>query len=83
MTSCDRGERAGVASGLYHPGSAAVLSTLPISVEVVDGLAQTLMASPMLAGSAATASLVNVLLQRDRVRRARAGAAGDLLADPA
>jgi len=54
-----------------------------VSVEAVDGLAHTLLASPMLAGSAATALLVSVLLQRDRVRRARAGAAGDLLAEPA
>jgi hypothetical protein len=47
-----------------------------VSVEVVDGLAQTLTASPMLAGSAAAALLVTVLLQRDRARRARAGADG-------
>ncbi len=47
-----------------------------VSVEVVDGLAQTLTASPMLAGSAAAVLLVTVLLQRDRTRRARAGTAG-------
>ena len=46
-----------------------------VSVEVVDGLAQTLTASPMLAGSAAAVLLVTVLLQRDRIRRARAGTA--------
>jgi NTP pyrophosphatase (non-canonical NTP hydrolase) len=40
-----------------------------VSVEVVDGLARTLTASPMLAGSAAAVLLVAVLLQRDSLRR--------------
>jgi hypothetical protein len=42
-----------------------------VSVEAVDGLAQTLAASPIMAGSAAAALLVTVLLQRARSRRER------------
>ena len=40
-----------------------------VSVEAVDGLAQTLAASPIVAGSAAAALLVTLLLQRARSRR--------------
>lgn len=54
-----------------------------VSVEVVDGLAQTLMSSPMLAGSAAAALLVSLLLQRNRARRSRVGADGNPPAEPA
>jgi hypothetical protein len=42
-----------------------------VSIEAVDGLAQIVTASPMLAGSAAAGLLVAVLMQRDRGRRAR------------
>lgn len=40
-----------------------------VSVEAVDGLAQWLMASPVLSGSAAAALLVTVLVRRARARR--------------
>ena len=41
-----------------------------VSVEAVDGLAKMLAGSPVLAGSAAAALLVTLLLQRARTRRA-------------
>lgn len=41
-----------------------------VSVETVDGLAQVLMSSPVMAGSAAAALLVTVLVQRARSRQA-------------
>lgn len=41
-----------------------------VSVEAVDGLVQLLAGSPLLAGSAAAAMLVTVLVQRSRTRRA-------------
>lgn len=47
-----------------------------VSVEAVDGLAQLVAGSPLLAGSAAAAMLVTVLLQRARTRRAEDTAAG-------
>jgi hypothetical protein len=40
-----------------------------VSVEAVDGLAQLLTASPLLAGSAAAALLVSMLVQRARSRQ--------------
>ena len=40
-----------------------------VSVETVDGLVQTITASPLLAGSAAAAVLVTLLLRRARERR--------------
>jgi hypothetical protein len=43
-----------------------------VSVETVDGLAQLLMASPVLSGSAAAVLLVSVLVQRARARQAGA-----------
>jgi hypothetical protein len=43
-----------------------------VSVEAVDGLAQTLAASPLASGSAAAAVLVTLLLRRARSRRMRA-----------
>jgi hypothetical protein len=42
-----------------------------VSIEAVDGLAQMLRASPMMAGSAAAVLLVTLLVQRARARRAR------------
>ena len=47
-----------------------------VSVEAVDGLAQLVAGSPLLAGSAAAAMLVTVLLQRSRTRRAEDVSAG-------
>ena len=44
-----------------------------VSIEAVDGLAQMLGASPMMAGSAAAVLLVSLLVQRARARRARVG----------
>lgn len=44
-----------------------------VSVEAVDGLAQVLAGSPVLAGSAAAALLVTLLVQRSRQRAARSG----------
>ena len=41
-----------------------------VSVEAVDGLAQLLTGSPLLAGSAAAVLLVAILVQRSRSRRA-------------
>ena len=41
-----------------------------VSVHAVDGLAEMLAASPVLAGSAAAALLITVLVQRARTRRA-------------
>ena len=41
-----------------------------VSIEAIDGLAQLLTASPLLAGSAAAIILVTVLMQRSRNRRA-------------
>jgi len=49
-----------------------------VSVETVDGLAQMVAASPVMAGSAAAAVLVAALVQRARSRRAGAGKADDL-----
>ena len=43
-----------------------------VSVEAVDGLAQMLAASPLMAGSAAAALLVTLLMRRARARRGRA-----------
>lgn len=43
-----------------------------VSIETVDGLAQWLMASPMLSGSAAAALLVTLLLRRARSRQSGA-----------
>jgi hypothetical protein len=45
-----------------------------VSVEAVDGLAQVLAGSPVLAGSAATVLLVTLLMQRSRRRTARSEA---------
>jgi hypothetical protein len=42
-----------------------------VSIEAVDGLAQMLRASPMMAGSTAAVLLVTLLVQRARARRAR------------
>ena len=47
------------------------------SVEAVDGLAQLLAPSPMMAGSAAAALLLTVLVQRTQTRRAGVGEVGD------
>jgi hypothetical protein len=41
-----------------------------VSVQAVDGLADLLAASPVLAGSAATALLITLLVQRSRSRPA-------------
>ncbi len=46
-----------------------------VSVEAVDGLAQTLAASPALAASAAAGVLVTVLVRRARARRVAGGKA--------
>ncbi len=48
-----------------------------VSVDAVNGLAQMLAASPVMAGSAAAAVLVTVLAQRARTRRAGDSEAGD------
>ncbi|MDO9195938.1 hypothetical protein [Rhodoferax sp.] len=48
-----------------------------VSAHAVDGLATLLAASPAMAGSAAAALLVTVLLQRARTRRAGDGEPGD------
>lgn len=48
-----------------------------VSAHAVDGLASLLAASPAMAGSAAAALLVTVLLQRARTRRAGDGEPGD------
>ncbi len=48
-----------------------------VSVEAVDGLAQVLTASPLMAGSGAAALLVTVLLHRARTRRAGTVEAGN------
>jgi hypothetical protein len=47
-----------------------------VSVEAVDGLAQTLAASPVLAGSAAAWLLVTVLVRRAQARRGSAAKVG-------
>lgn len=47
-----------------------------VSVEAVNGLAQMLSASPLMAGSAAAAVLVTVLMQRSRSRRAEDSVTG-------
>lgn len=49
-----------------------------VSVEAVNGLAQMLAASPLMAGSAAATVLVTVLMQRSRSRRAGDSEVGDL-----
>jgi hypothetical protein len=46
-----------------------------VSVEAVDGLAQLLMASPVLSGSAASALLVTLLVRRARTRQTPSGPA--------
>ena len=48
-----------------------------VSVETVDGLAQMVARSPVLAGSAAAALLMTALVQRARSRRAGAGRMDD------
>ena len=53
-----------------------------VSVEALDGLAQMLAASPMLAGSAAAGLLVTVLVRRARTRRSAGGGAGQSSAAP-
>ena len=53
-----------------------------VSVTSIDGLARMLTASPVIAGSAAGALLVTVLMQRARTRRAGDGQASDLSAAP-
>jgi hypothetical protein len=54
-----------------------------VSVEAVDGLAQMLRASPMMAGSAAAALLVTLLVRRARVRCAKAAGDRDIANGPA
>jgi hypothetical protein len=54
-----------------------------VSVDSVDGLAQVLMQSPVLAGSTLTALLVSVLLQRAQARRGLARRASDRPGAPA
>jgi hypothetical protein len=49
---------------------ALVHSVQQVSVHAVDGLANLLSSSPMMAGSAAASVLITVLLQRSRNRRA-------------
>lgn len=53
-----------------------------VSAEAVNGLAQMLAASPLMAGSAATAVLVTVLMQRSQSRRAGDSEVGDFPAAP-
>ena len=53
-----------------------------VSVESVDGLARMLTASPVMAGSAAAALLVTLLMQRARTRRAGDNQARDSRAAP-
>lgn len=53
-----------------------------VSVDAVNGLAQVLAASPVMAGSAAAAVLVTALMQRARTRRAGDFEAGDFSAAP-
>lgn len=53
-----------------------------VRVEAVDGLAQLLAASPVLAGSAAAGLLISVLLQRARKRRQDDGLTDGLPAAP-
>lgn len=50
-----------------------------VSVETVDGLAQTLSSTPTLAASAAGALLVALLVERSRRRQRHAGSAEDLM----
>jgi hypothetical protein len=40
-----------------------------VSIQAVDGLAQTLTASPVLTGSAAALLLLNILIERSKTRR--------------
>jgi hypothetical protein len=54
-----------------------------VNVEAVDGLAQIVASSPMLASSAAAGLLLAVLMQRDRSRRARTRGDGAPPAAPA
>jgi hypothetical protein len=62
---------------IQHVSSEQVVSLVDhvqqVSVEAVDALAQVLTTSPMLSGSAATAALVAVLVQRARRREALVG----------
>lgn len=53
-----------------------------VSVESVDGLARMLTASPVMAGSAAAALLVTLLMQRARTRRTGDNQAHDARAAP-
>jgi hypothetical protein len=53
-----------------------------VSVTSVDGLAKMLTTSPVMAGSAATALLATVLMQRARTRRAGDGEGNDRFAAP-
>ena len=53
-----------------------------VSMQAVDGLAEMLAASPVMAGSAAAALLMTVLLQRAKTRRASDGADDDFPAAP-
>ena len=48
-----------------------------VRIEAVDALAQLIVGSPLLTGSAAAAMLVTLLLQRSRARRAEDSALGD------
>jgi hypothetical protein len=54
-----------------------------VSIEAVDGLAQMLRASPMMAGSAAAVLLVTLLVQRARARRAKVADDRDTANGPA
>lgn len=51
-----------------------------VSIQAVDGLADMLVASPVMTGSAAAALLLTVLVQRTRTRRAAEGADDDFSA---
>lgn len=53
-----------------------------VSVEALDGLAQLLGASPLMASSAAAAVLVALLVKRARTRRASDSAGGNLSLEP-
>lgn len=54
-----------------------------VSVHAVDGLAELLAASPVMAGSAAAALLITALVQRARHRRANDFASDDSFGSPA
>jgi hypothetical protein len=63
--------------------SALVDYVQQVNVEAVDGLAQLVASSPMLASSAAAGLLLAVLMQRDRSRRDRSRGDGAPPAAPA